>query len=119
MKNVSLQVTCHQCDRTGTAVGISHVLSQSSPPLPQFILVGHEDGFSAMLAWCTLCPLLPPAVTQIRASGDPIPFTEMPELLFLPLKTSARALELTKMHGATPLGKNYFLEIIQQLNNKG
>jgi hypothetical protein len=115
MKNVSLQVTCHQCERTGEAIGISAILSRDLPPAPQFVLVGPEEGFKGMLAWCTLCPSLPPSVTQIRAEGDPKPFTEMPELLFLPPQILQNAIEQTQRNGATRLGKDFFLELAQQL----
>lgn len=116
VKNVALQVTCHRCERTGEAIGIPAILSRELPPAPQFVLVGPEDGFKGMLAWCTLCPSLPPSVTQIRAAGDPKPFVEMPELLFLPARILQTAIERTQRSGATALGKDFFLELAQQLS---
>lgn len=115
VQNIALQVTCHGCERTGEAAGIRTILSRNMPPAPQFVLVGLQEGFKEVLAWCTLCPALPPSVTQIRAEGDPKPFTEMPELLFLPAQILHYAMEQTEHSGATNLGIDYFLEIAQQL----
>lgn len=116
MKNVSLQVTCHRCERTGEAISIPAILFREFPPAPQFVLVGPEDGFKGVLAWCTLCPSLPPSVTQIRAEGDPKPFVEMPDLLFLPAQVLQNAIEQTQRTGATTLAKDFFLELAQQLS---
>jgi hypothetical protein len=118
MSNLFLRVTCHQCDRTGDALAIRGILQQENPPLPQFVLVGPDDGFSGLLAWCTLCPLLPPAVTQIQGDGDPVPFDAMPELLMLPLTTLGRAIDLMKAGGGSHIGKSYFVELVQQLKSR-
>lgn len=115
VRNVALRVTCHACERTGEAVGISGILSRDLPPAPQFVLVGPDEGFKGMLAWCTLCPALPPSVTQIRAEGDPTPFIQMPELLFLPAQILQNTIEQTQRDGSTSLGKAFFLELAQQL----
>jgi len=119
MRDLFLRVTCHQCDRTGDALSIGRILQQENPPLPQFVLVGPQDGFSGLLAWCTLCPLLPPAVTQIHGDGDPVPFDSMPELFMLPLTIVGRAIDLMKANGGSHIGQNYFVELIQQLRSRG
>lgn len=112
------EVTCHRCNRTGKAAEILAILRQDKPPAPQFVLVGQQEGFEKVLAWCTLCPVFMPSVTEISPSGELLPFTAASELVFFPLQVTQQAVELMKRGEGTPLGKSYFLELFQQLRNR-
>lgn len=101
------------------SLGTSVILAQEKPPAPQSVLVGPSNGFDGLLAWCTRCPAFPPAVTGIHGSGNPRPYAAMPELPFLPFRVIQRALERISDSAATSLGRDSFLELVQQLPPRG
>lgn len=114
-----MQVTCHVCGRTGEAASAFDIVRRTEPPMPQFVLEGKDIGLPARLAWCTLCPLIPPAVTKVARFGGLTPFTEMPGLLMVPMVITRFALELIKSGIATDLGSGYFREIGEQFKGRG
>ena len=114
-----MQITCHVCGRTGEAANVFDIVRRTSPPMPQFVVEGKEIGLPAKLAWCTLCPPLPPSVTKIARFGGTTPFTAMPEIMMVPMVIMELALRLMKSGMATSLGQSYFHEISQQRRGQG
>ena len=114
-----MQVTCHLCRRTGEAAGVFDILRREKPPMPQFVLEGKEIGLPAKLAWCTLCPPIPPVVTKISLFGGTTPFMEMPALMMVPMVITSFATELMKSGMASQHGYAYFREIVDQFGGRG
>ncbi len=115
-----MQVTCHSCGRTGEAASVFDILRRSGPPMPQFVLEGKDIGLPAKLAWCTLCPPIPPVVTKVGMFGGATPFTAMPELMMVPILVTQYAMHLMKSGiFATEYGRGYFREIGEQFRSPG
>jgi hypothetical protein len=88
--------------------------------MPQFVLEGKDIGLPAKLAWCTLCPPIPPVVTKVGVFGSATPFTAMPELIMVPLFVTEYAMRLIKSGiFATEYGAGYFREIAEQFRGPG
>lgn len=86
--------------------------------MPQFILEGKEIGLPAKLAWCTLCPPIPPVVTKVSRFGRMTRFDEMPALLWVPMDITSFAIELMKSGICSDFGYAYFREIVDQFRGK-